>query len=67
MPSPKRVAFRYNMRLALFPVEVRDDNENLSPAAEIGADVHSKLPPWTSDPESDLEGESQEFGEEWDE
>ena len=67
MPSPKRVAFRYNMRRALFPIDVRDDNKDISSPEEIDKTVHSNLPPWTSDAASDLEGESQEFGDEWDE
>lgn len=67
MPSPKRVAFRYNIRRALFPVEVRDDNANRSAPEEIDKSVHSNLPPWTPNAEEDLEGESQESGEDLDE
>ena len=67
MPSPKRVAFRYNIRRALFPVEVRDDNANRSAPEEIDKRVHSNLPPWTPEAGEDLEGESQESGEDLDE
>ena len=62
-PSPKRVAFRHSIK-ATFPVEVRDDNENIGERSDVGEDSASQLPGWTSSAYSDLEDDSEESGEE---
>ena len=59
-PDPKRVLMRYARKMALFPVEVRDDNENLKDLGSEGDDTRSHLPPWTPEAEEDLEGDSQQ-------
>jgi len=59
-PSPKRVLSRYMEKLATFPVEVRDNNENEGTQEEFGPDTSSQLPPWTPSAYSDLEDDSEE-------
>lgn len=59
-PDPKRVSMRYARKTALFPVEVRDDNENLKELGDAGESTRSHLPPWTPEAGEDLEGDSQQ-------
>jgi hypothetical protein len=59
-PSPSRVSRRYAQKRALFPVEVRDDNEKVVDQDEEGMDTRSALPPWTPSAAEDLEGDSQQ-------
>ena len=59
-PDPRRVLRRYIHKKALFPVEVRDDNENFREGVPEGEDTKSALPSWTPSAAEDLEGDSQE-------